>query len=101
MRRNQLARGKSAASESHGWTRGRRRSSWNWRRDLAQLPRAQESTETPLLLPSQCYSMCIFPMQSRRNFIGKVATGLAGTLAASNVLGANDHVRVGLIGCGA
>jgi len=40
-------------------------------------------------------------MQSRRNFIGKVATGLAGTLAASNVLGANDRVRVGLIGSGA
>ena len=27
-------------------------------------------------------------MQSRRNFIGKVATGLAGTLAASNAMGA-------------
>ena len=40
-------------------------------------------------------------MQSRRNFIGKVATGLAGTLATSNVLGANDRVRVGVIGVGA
>jgi predicted dehydrogenase len=40
-------------------------------------------------------------MQSRRNFIGKVATGLAGTLAASNVLGANDRIRVGVIGMGA
>jgi predicted dehydrogenase len=40
-------------------------------------------------------------MQSRRNFIGKVATGLAGTLAASNVLGANNRVRIGIIGCGA
>jgi predicted dehydrogenase len=40
-------------------------------------------------------------MQSRRNFIGKVATGLAGTLAASNVLGANDRVRLGIIGAGA
>ena len=40
-------------------------------------------------------------MQSRRNFIGKVATGLAGTLAASNVLGANDRVRIGIIGAGA
>src|SRR6516165_7939738 len=39
--------------------------------------------------------------QSRRNFIGKVATGLAGTLAASNVLGANDRVRIGIIGPGA
>lgn len=39
-------------------------------------------------------------MQSRRNFIGKVATGLAGTLAASNVLGANDRIRFGLVGTG-
>src|ERR1044071_4684158 len=40
-------------------------------------------------------------MQSRRNFIGKVATGLAGTLATSNVLGANDRIRLGIIGPGA
>jgi predicted dehydrogenase len=40
-------------------------------------------------------------MQSRRNFIGKVATGLAGTLAAQNVLGANDRIRLGIIGPGA
>ena len=39
-------------------------------------------------------------MQSRRNFIGKVATGLAGTLAASNVLGATDRIRFGVIGTG-
>ncbi len=39
--------------------------------------------------------------QSRRNFIGKVATGLAGTLATSNVLGANERVRIGIIGPGA
>ncbi|MBZ5575162.1 MAG: Gfo/Idh/MocA family oxidoreductase [Acidobacteriia bacterium] len=39
-------------------------------------------------------------MESRRNFIGKVATGLAGTLAASNVLGANDRIRLGFIGMG-
>jgi len=39
-------------------------------------------------------------MQSRRNFIGKVATGLAGTLAASNVLGANERIRIGIIGPG-
>jgi len=39
-------------------------------------------------------------MQSRRNFIGKVASGLAGTLAASSVLGANDRVRLGIIGAG-
>src|SRR5215510_7858218 len=40
-------------------------------------------------------------MQSRRNFIGKVATGIAGTLAASNVLAANDRIRLGIIGNGA
>jgi predicted dehydrogenase len=40
-------------------------------------------------------------MQSRRNFIGRVATGLAGTLAASNVLGANERIRIGIIGPGA
>ena len=30
-----------------------------------------------------------------------MATGLAGTLAASNVLGANDRIRIGIIGPGA
>ncbi len=39
-------------------------------------------------------------MQSRRNFIGKVATGLAGTLAGGNVLAAGDRVRFGVIGAG-
>src|SRR5438552_4395645 len=39
-------------------------------------------------------------MQSRRNFIGKVASGLAGTLAVSNGLGANDRIRLGIIGPG-
>lgn len=41
-------------------------------------------------------------MDSRRNFVGKVAYGLAGTLAAgpARVLGANERVRVGLIGAG-
>ncbi len=41
-------------------------------------------------------------MDSRRNFLGKVASGLAGTLAAvpAQVLGANDRVRVGIIGAG-
>ena len=41
-------------------------------------------------------------MNSRRNFIGRVATGLAGTIAApSSVLGANDRIRLGIIGPGA
>jgi len=41
-------------------------------------------------------------MDSRRNFIGKVAGGLAGTLASpSSVLGANDRIRLGIIGPGA
>jgi predicted dehydrogenase len=41
-------------------------------------------------------------MDSRRNFIGKVASGLAGTLAAgpARVLGANDRIRLGVIGAG-
>ena len=40
-------------------------------------------------------------MDSRRNFLGKVASGI-GTLAAvpAQVLGANDRVRVGFIGFG-
>src|SRR5580693_8629069 len=40
-------------------------------------------------------------MQSRRNFIGNMATGLAGTLAVPNVLGANNRVRFAVIGAGA
>lgn len=40
-------------------------------------------------------------MDSRRHFLGKVASGLAGTLAGvPRVLGANDRVRVGIIGAG-
>jgi predicted dehydrogenase len=39
-------------------------------------------------------------VQTRRNFIGNVATGLAGTLATGRVLGANDRVRIGVIGMG-
>ena len=41
-------------------------------------------------------------MDSRRKFLGKVATGLAGTLAAvpARALGSNDRLRVGLIGVG-
>ena len=39
--------------------------------------------------------------QSRRNFIGNVATGLAGTIAGTGtMLAANDRVRVGIIGYG-
>jgi predicted dehydrogenase len=41
-------------------------------------------------------------MDSRRNFIGKVASGIAGTLASpGRVLGANDRIRLGIIGAGA
>lgn len=39
-------------------------------------------------------------MQTRRNFIGNVATGLAGSLATGRVLSANDRLRVGIIGVG-
>ena len=38
-------------------------------------------------------------MRSRRSFIGNMA-GMAGGLAASRVLGANDRIRVGMIGPG-
>ena len=41
-------------------------------------------------------------MDSRRHFLGKVASGLAGTLAGvpARVLGANERIRVGFIGMG-
>jgi len=46
-------------------------------------------------------------MDSRRKFIGAMATGLASTLAsassasgAGDVLGADERVRIGLIGAG-
>ncbi len=39
-------------------------------------------------------------MHSRRKFIGQMATGLAGTLATGSVLGANERIRLGLIGAG-
>ncbi|MBI1897727.1 MAG: Gfo/Idh/MocA family oxidoreductase [Acidobacteria bacterium] len=38
-------------------------------------------------------------MDSRRNFLGHMATGLA-TVAAPSVLGANDRIRIGIIGPG-
>jgi predicted dehydrogenase len=38
-------------------------------------------------------------MQTRRNFIGNVATGL-GSLATGQVLGANERIRFGVIGVG-
>jgi predicted dehydrogenase len=39
-------------------------------------------------------------MQTRRHFARNVATGLAGSLVTGRVLGANDRVRVGIIGAG-
>jgi predicted dehydrogenase len=41
-------------------------------------------------------------MDSRRHFLGKMASGLAGTLASvpARALGANDRIRVGVIGAG-
>jgi len=39
-------------------------------------------------------------MQTRRNFLGNVATGLAGSLATGRVMGANDRIRLGIIGIG-
>jgi predicted dehydrogenase len=40
-------------------------------------------------------------MDSRRKFIGTMASGLATTLASQTMLGANERLRVGVIGCGA
>src|SRR5579872_5059398 len=40
-------------------------------------------------------------MDSRRKFIGTMATGLASSLASSScVLGANENIRVGVVGAG-
>ena len=39
-------------------------------------------------------------MQTRRNFIGNVATGLAGSFATGQILAASDRLRVGVIGVG-
>ncbi len=39
-------------------------------------------------------------MQSRRKFLGGVASGLAGTLASPPVLGANERIRLGVLGAG-
>ncbi len=39
-------------------------------------------------------------MDSRRSFIGRMATGLAGGIAPGRVLGANDRIRLGVIGPG-
>ena len=40
-------------------------------------------------------------MDSRRNFLGKMATGLAGSIAVpSTVIGANDRIVVGYVGTG-
>jgi predicted dehydrogenase len=39
-------------------------------------------------------------MQTRRNFIGNVATSLAGSFATGRVLGANERIRAGIIGVG-
>ena len=40
-------------------------------------------------------------MDSRRKLIGTMASGLATTLASQGVLGANDRIRIGVIGAGA
>ena len=39
-------------------------------------------------------------VQTRRHFIGNVATGLAGGLATGRALGANNRIRLGVIGMG-
>src|SRR5258708_6929370 len=39
-------------------------------------------------------------MDSRRNFLGKMATGLAAVAAPGSVLGDTERLRVGIIGIG-
>src|SRR5690349_21983573 len=39
-------------------------------------------------------------MQTRRNFIGNMATSLAGSFATGRVLGANERIRTAVIGVG-
>lgn len=39
-------------------------------------------------------------MDSRRNFLGKMASGLAVVAAPGSVLGANERIRLGIIGAG-
>src|SRR4051795_7162458 len=39
-------------------------------------------------------------MDSRRNFLGKMASGLAVAAAPGSVLGANERLRLGIIGAG-
>jgi predicted dehydrogenase len=39
-------------------------------------------------------------MDSRREFLGKTATGVAASLIPARVLGANDRIRIGVIGAG-
>src|SRR5437016_7845596 len=39
-------------------------------------------------------------MDSRRNFLGKMASGLAVAAAPGSVLGANERIRLGIIGAG-
>lgn len=52
--------------------------------------------------PQEVPSSALKSMDSRRKFIGTVASGLAGTLASSRgVLGANERIRVGILGIGA
>jgi len=41
-----------------------------------------------------------FPIESRRIFIGNVATTLAGAIAAPRMLAASDRIRLGIIGAG-
>jgi predicted dehydrogenase len=40
-------------------------------------------------------------MDSRRHFLGKVASGIATIAAPASVLGANERIRLGIIGAGA
>src|SRR2546423_1538226 len=64
----------------------------------------QRPAEAPFQSTIKVYQPTIFGvmfMDSRRNFLGKMASGLAVVAAPGTVLGANERIRLGIIGIGA
>src|SRR5437899_1020247 len=61
--------------------------------------RAPTLCSNPSLPPALFWSLSVPNNFSRRDFVAAAATG-AITLAAGRALGANDRVRIAVIGCG-
>src|ERR1019366_4516621 len=83
---------------------------WKWLKSTGELRSPGKLKHAPPVMQNGRHTPTVYnwgdvqgvgSMQSRRNFIGHVATGLAGTLAAGNALGAGQRVRLGIIGPGA